>query len=355
MKTKILLLLALVTGLSKISTAQCPTPPLYLNSAYETNNGFDVAFLILQPVCDTIDGLQVEWKGATDAHWAGGTIDSIVQKGSDLSWGLIVGVPLTVGVKYKWRVRMYMYNTDGNPVYSAWTNGQAFTPVTLAATGCTYPGPLSLFVPASDNALLLFYNSTPTGWNPPRSGKLQYRVDGTTAWTDVKNIDPASGFYDVAGLTASTKYNWRMQNKCSSGNSQYHDGPDFTTSSGAFAKRPGVGFQKQTYTLNASNIKQMDDEDKAIVPASILKVYPNPASTQISITVDASTLTNKNSTVSLILKDMTGNIFWNADNVNLSSLKNMNVNVSKLQPGIYYLQMTGADNKTVTQQVIISR
>jgi hypothetical protein len=329
-----------------------------LNSAYETGNGFSVNFELDQPVCDTIDGFEMQFKGATDADWIGFAYDSLYQSGSDVVFGIGIGYPMNVGVKYKWRVRMITYKHNGKRSYSSWTNGDAFTPVTLAGSGCEYPGPLSLFPPSSSDVFLLFSVPNPPfpGWELPASVKLQYRVDGTTGWTNVNGIDPTSGFYGLSGLTANTTYNWRMRSTCATtGTSAWHNGPDFTTD---FGSRPGknISKQKKYLTVKASDIKHFTDEDEQgqILSNDILKVSPNPASDQITVSLDASSV-KTNAVVSLSLKNMQNGVVWSSANLKAASINNMKVNVANLQTGIYYLQMTGASANVITQKLVITK
>ena len=353
MKTKSFLLLVFATLMYAGSWAQCSTPPIYLNSAYETNNGFSCDFLIKQPVCDTVLGYELQWKGATDSYWSGINTDSFVAT-SDVLFGLGVVSPLNAGVKYQWRVRMITYKHNGNPSYSDWTKGTSFTPQVLAGSGCTYPGPISLFSPSAYGTFVIFSNPNPppTGWSSPTRTKLQYKVDGTTGWSTVNNIDATGFYYYLDGLVPSTTYNWRMQNRCSSdGNSIWQKGPDFTTASAAMKNRMSSS-KKENVIFNQSDVKHYaDDETAEQVSTDVLKVTPNPASSQINISLN----TNKTGNAFMTIKDLSGNVKWSASNVNVSSLKNMTVNVSNLIPGIYSLQLNGVGNTVISQKIIISR
>lgn len=351
MKTKSFLMFIFATAMYASSWAQCSTPPMYLNSAYETKDGFTCKFLFQKPVCDDFDGITIQWKGAYDANWTSYTLDSLDISGSDIVYTFNMFYELKVGVRYQWRVRMTTYKPNGNPSYSAWTKGTPFTPQELAGSGCTYPGPLCLFIP-SNYALLLFDNVVPTGWSVPTKSKLQYKIDGTSGWTTINNIDATSGVYYLANLNPGTTYNWRMNNRCGTeGNSVWQKGPDFTTASLA-SKRIMNNAQQQRFIVNPSDIKQVaDDETIDQVTPDILNVTPNPASSQINISLK----TFKTGVASMMIKDLAGNVKWSASNVNVATLKNMTVNVSNFMPGIYSLQVICNDNSVISQKIIISR
>jgi len=351
MKTKSLLTLVFAMAMYAGSWAQCSTAPRYLNSAYETNTGFSCNFFFQEPVCDTFVGIQVQWKGSTDPNWWGFTLDSNYLSGSDVVYGFGIGTDLNVGVRYQWRVRMITYRHNGNPSYSDWTKGTPFTPQVLAGSGCTYPGPICLFQPGSSDVFLLYSNNEPAGWSTPTKSKLQYKVDGTSSWTTISNLDPTTGYYYLNGLSSGTTYNWRMNNKCGAGsNSDWQNGPDFTT---AFAFNGNKNnAQKQNFIIKSSDIKQFADDDAGTdMSTDMLKVTPNPASSQINISLN----TNKTGNAFMTIKDLSGNVKWSASNVNVSSIKNMNINVSNLIPGIYSLQVNGVGNTVISQKIIISR
>ncbi len=344
-------MLVFASAMYASSWAQCSTPPMYLNLAYPTDNGFACAFYLKQPVCDSYSGEEIQWRGATDSYWSDFTADSI-SNGGDLASAYFFDKPLNAGVRYQWRVRMITYRPNGKSLYSDWTKGKNFTPEVLAASGCTYPGPLCLFEPGSSDVSLLFNNNTPPGWDYPTKSKLEYKIDGTSDWTKIRNIDPNSFVYFLNNLIPATTYNWRMSNNCDiDGNSVWQNGPDFTTASLA-AKVNKNNAQKQTFFIKASQIKQYaDDETADQVTPDILKVTPNPASSQINISLS----TFKTGVASMMIKDLAGNVKWSASNVNIATLKNMTVNVSNFMPGIYSLQVIGIDNTMISQKIIISR
>ncbi len=357
MKKTILLLLVCATGLYNISQAQCSTKPQYLNSAYELSTGFLSSWESEPPNCDSIYGFTFQYKGASDASWTSFTFDSLGPIYGSVVFTLPLAATLTVGDKYNWRVRMITYKNNGNPTYGAWANGDPFKPTNTTASGCPYPGPLSLF-PPTDSSVEFVYNNSyyPSGYDAPKKSKLQVKVDGTSSWSTYNNLDPQGFFVGLSGLIPNTKYNWRMQNSCKNmAMSDYHNGPDFKTAAATPKQR-----NKQTMHLTADPLQatQVSDDGQIVaIPLSpdALKVYPNPSSSSIRISLDQTSLATKSSVGNLTLKNLQGTIVWSASNVNTSALKNMNVNVSNLLPGIYNLQFTGSDNKVISQKVIISR
>jgi hypothetical protein len=55
---------------------------------------------------------------------------------------------------------------------------------------------------------------------------LQYKKSTATTWASVSTT---SASYNLTGLTSSTTYNWQVRTNCSSGNSAYKAGTNFTT------------------------------------------------------------------------------------------------------------------------------
>ncbi len=152
---------------------------------------------------------------------------------------------------------------------------------------------------------------------------VQYRVNGTTPWTSVIVLGNKDSLR-LTGLTPNTTYQWRVA--------------------------VGVG----TDTISNFVLSAYTPIDMFTTAASFasnrISVSPNPASTQFHIQID----TKNNEMVSAWLKDAQGRVFWNVSNVNVQSLNSMQVNVSHIKPGIYYLQI-GNMNNMVTQKVIINR
>jgi hypothetical protein len=81
--------------------------------------------------------------------------------------------------------------------------------------------------------------------------------------------------------------------------------------------------------------------------------YPNPANTQFVIQLKGSI---PQGTASLWLRDMTGKAVWSKQQVQIDALKGMPVDVSKLAPGMYLLQILDEDGETVAvKKIIVSR
>ena len=76
-----------------------------------------------------------------------------------------------------------------------------------------------------------------------------------------------------------------------------------------------------------------------------IEVYPNPATSLLHIK-----LNNGNSIV--ILKDINGKTVWSAQGSNNSSI---NADVSKLDNGVYLLQIINTDKTVTTQKIIVNR
>jgi len=112
----------------------------------------------------------------------------------------------------------------------------------------------------------------------------------------------------------------------------------------------------QTFTTNGTAAKQSGMVASEAMSDKLQNtkatVYPNPATTVLHVQLNGLTQKN-NASLTLILKDMSGKAVWSAQHISSSS---MDVNVSKLPSGFYYLQIFSADNKQIqTEKVIITR
>jgi hypothetical protein len=104
--------------------------------------------------------------------------------------------------------------------------------------------------------------------------------------------------------------------------------------------------------LNATNaIATPLSVSNARLAANEVSVYPNPASDNavISINVEGSNAAN------VVVMDIVGKTVINLGDVNLGSGKNnVNLNTSKLNGGVYLVQVT-IDGVVSTQQLVIQK
>lgn len=167
---------------------------------------------------------------------------------------------------------------------------------------------------------------------------VQYRKASAATWTTVKTNGNTT-FRVITGLTASTKYYWRVAAADTAnaliGLSAYTDSVTFTTSA-AFAS---------AQSSDEDALSKLSSTDN-----STLLVYPNPVISSFRIQFNAKT----DIKVSALLKDMNGNIVW-SKNTSASALSGTTVDAGKLSSGIYMLQITDANGKTVTKKVVVSK
>lgn len=107
------------------------------------------------------------------------------------------------------------YGNDlvNNNLYGLLTHPAPKSAYLLGLCGCIQPITNTQNISAGSATLLWNSNACNFGY------KLQYRIWGTNAWQKV-NI-PANTFsYNLTGLAAQTKYQWRVRSKCTSNGSE---------------------------------------------------------------------------------------------------------------------------------------
>ncbi|HRI22294.1 MAG TPA: T9SS type A sorting domain-containing protein, partial [Panacibacter sp.] len=170
---------------------------------------------------------------------------------------------------------------------------------------------------------------------------VQYRKTGDITWISVNTVGNV-GLFRLTGLTAATSYEWQVQAVDSGANgllakSAFTASLTFTTAAAAFADNNN---SESSATAANGNTKGF-------------MAYPNPAATQFRIQY---TTANLNEKVSVLLKDVNGKTVWNKNNTVATSVNGTFVDVSKLSPGIYMLQVISENNAQVlTQKIVVSR
>jgi hypothetical protein len=345
----------------QFSNAQCPVAPRYLNASNATDSGFVFVFNEQQPSCDSVFGVEIGVKEA-GGKWTYYEADSLTQEGeSDWPFGLILSPnTFTVGTSYAWKLRTYTYK--GGISLSAWVTGKAFTPADPTATGnCAPPAALCLFTPGSTTVTCIWEEAAGP-WNQPTKYQFETKA-GTAAWVS-SGVKAIAGGINKTGLTASTNYDWRVRFKCGTQNSVWETGPAFSTTAGLAGSEMGVsGTVKHMHYLGAKNIKHEADEssDEAetlkapvTVSASSLEIYPNPANSQLHMQFGGADL-KANVTYTVSLKDMSGHNAYTSSNVTSYNLKSLVIDVTRMSPGIYFLQINGSDNSVITKKVVVAR
>jgi len=145
--------------------------------------------------------------------------------------------------------------------------------------------------------------------------QIQYRVQGTTTWSNVNPLDPVIT-KKISGLSPATIYEYRIRTRCdNSAYSPYSSIQNFTTN-----------------TLRIGD-KETDQNISSLI------VKPNPVRDVLNITfeTDAQTLNYQiiNTAGQVVLKDVL--------NVQDETV-NKSIDISKLQNGIYLLQVFNGNN-----------
>ncbi len=82
-------------------------------------------------------------------------------------------------------------------------------------------------------------------------------------------------------------------------------------------------------------------------------LYPNPAPKQFRLLVNSQL--KADGMVALVLSDANGKIIWRSAKTNISSLSSLNVDVSKLPNGIYFLQIADENKNVTTKKIVVLR
>lgn len=166
---------------------------------------------------------------------------------------------------------------------------------------------------------------------------IQFRKATAVVW-QTRHTTKDTNFYVLKDLSPNTKYYWRVASADSSNN---------ITGIGAYA-------DSISFTTAAAFANSSIEEDAMLVEEgkTTLNVYPNPASSFINIQLNK---LNAN-LVSATIRNMNNNIVWSRNNVPVTSLNNLRVDVSGFAAGIYILQVTDHDhNKTITTKVVVAK
>ncbi len=154
---------------------------------------------------------------------------------------------------------------------------------------------------------------------------VQYRVQGTTPWTQKIVLGNKDNLI-LTGLAANTTYQFRLAT--------------------------GVGLDTvSNYVLSAFTPIDVFTTSASLMANNYdLNISPNPANSYFIIQ------TNKQGSdiITASLKDASGRIFWKTSGITYTNLNNTRVNVSGLKPGLYYLEY-GTAMKPQSLKVIVNR
>lgn len=151
--------------------------------------------------------------------------------------------------------------------------------------------------------------------------QIKYRKVGTTTFS---NTSSSTTSKTITGLLASTTYEYQVRTNCGGGSaSPYSALKTFTTAPMRLA-------------------------GDVIVDANIVSIFPNPASTDITLQIEAA------DEVNISITDMMGQEVYRAENFAVNGINNAIINVSMLQSGIYNVSIE-ANNIMVTKQFAVTK
>lgn len=199
-----------------------------------------------------------------------------------------------------------------------------------ATTGSDNGSDLAITCPAPTNLSTSNITSTSAllNWVPPVCAskfQLLYKVSTATAWTKVMTTGAS---YSLSGLTASTKYKWKIRTQCVS------------TAPKVYSPYSTVA------TFTTAAIKTSGD---VLTTPALLEVFPNPLTNSATIQLHL----DKSSHLQLQLLDVQGRVVQmlfegmaDAGTFQTTLLRD------QLASGIYLLQMT-ADDTIITEKLVI--
>jgi hypothetical protein len=159
---------------------------------------------------------------------------------------------------------------------------------------------------------------------------IQYRVKGTTTFTNANTTD---SFYTIAGLTASTAYEWKVRTDCIVSPltaSAYNALTAFTTTSGLLAN-------------NTGSAKQLAGQGNNFAAM----VAPNPARNSAQLRV-----TGVVNNYSVCIFDMAGKRLWQTQQIAGNTA--IELPVQTLASGLYMVSIT-SEHEVRTIKWIVSR
>ncbi|HRI20204.1 MAG TPA: T9SS type A sorting domain-containing protein, partial [Panacibacter sp.] len=161
--------------------------------------------------------------------------------------------------------------------------------------------------------------------------QLQYRPLGTPAW--IKKSIAGVNTVILNNLAAATSYEWRVA------------AVDTGASKNDLALSAYTAIDTFT-TASAAALAAIDNETIQAANSPRLLVYPNPVVNVLHIQLNGT-----QGKTAASIKDANGKTVWIAANI----YDDIHINVSRWLQGLYFVQVMYANNKTVTQKIIINR
>lgn len=238
--------------------------------------------------------------------------------------GTVVSGPVNIGsaTEYTWsglmentiyRVDVSAECADGDVSGYNTTNGRT--------QRCTTP---------QDVAASSITSTTATvSWNDPCTGpgdkyRLQYRVFGTGAWTNVNSLTTS---VNLSSLSPSTSYQIRAAKKCGGG------GGKSTFSSISTFATPSFTYGEESRILAENGAEA--------------SIFPNPATEVLNIAVNAE------EEVSIRVLNLMGQVVFESHNINAEGGIIESVDVSELSAGTYLVMINGSQFNMAKEVVII--
>jgi plastocyanin len=163
---------------------------------------------------------------------------------------------------------------------------------------------------------------------------VQFRKQGTTTFTKRNTVSNKDSL-NLTGLTANTTFEYQVAS---------NDSANHITATSKFSSI-------KTFKTNASVVIAMNNSS---TPVSIgndkaLLIYPNPATNSFTIQ------TNGLQFISAQLRNENGVVVWKAPNSALTNNNKLNVNVSNIPAGTYFLLLVDINNKQRMEKLVIER
>lgn len=205
-----------------------------------------------------------------------------------------------------------------------------------SGTSVLMPVPTSLSAThiTSGNATLKW-----TGYSCVKYYTVEYRVKGTTTWSKINTLGNKDSL-NLINLTSNTKYQFSVASVDSArkiiatGRYSYID--SFITAASA------------TITLNQTNLLNKAINKISTDTYEPVNVFPNPVSTNLRIQI------KNNSFASAQLRSIDGKLVWSAANhTSLERGKVINVNVTNVPGGTYFLQLIDVNNNSNIKKIIV--
>lgn len=201
--------------------------------------------------------------------------------------------------------------------------------ITVSGTACMPSVPTGLSsIPSTETSQIL-------SWPGGQSGDsiiVRYHPDTTTTYDYIRMANNGQASVIITGLAQNTLYSWRVKTVCGSTSGAYSSKDYFTTGTTA----NGIPHVRDIVSEGSES-------------ASLISVYPNPASTNVNVNF-YSTLGGSGS---IALTDINGRTVT-ADVVTINSGKNIfALNTTTLSNGLYFISINSNDG-SINKKILIS-